>query len=327
MLIDRFNRQVTYLRASVTDRCNFRCTYCMAEKMVFLPRKQVLSLEELYDTISAFVTLGVSKVRLTGGEPLVRRNVLTLIERLGRLDNLQQLAITTNASLLAQYAADLRRAGVTKLNISIDSLNADTFTALTRIGQLDQVLKGIDAAVAVGFPSIRLNVVILKGTNDHEVIDLVNFARDRSIDIAFIEEMPLGDIGERSRQQSYFSSDQVIQEVGTHYALSPLDISTGGPAKYYAMNDSSSHLGVISPHSHNFCSSCNRVRLTSEGRLLLCLGNEHSIDLRHVLRSDNYTQEALHQTIINSMMIKPERHHFDLSQEPQILRFMNTTGG
>ena len=299
----------------------------MAEEMTFLPRKQVLSLEELYETIRSFVALGVTKVRLTGGEPLVRRNILDLIEKVAKLDGLQQLAITTNGALLASTSEDLRKAGVSKLNISIDSLNHDTFQKLTRFGKLNQVLEGIDAAVAAGFPAIRLNAVILKGVNDQEIISLVDYARERSIDIAFIEEMPLGDIGERDRNNSYISSDHVLEKVSKHYALKPINESTGGPARYYDMSGSSSRLGVISPHSHNFCASCNRVRLTVEGRLLLCLGNEHSVDLRAILRRENYHSSMLDSSIIDAMKIKPKRHYFNLEEEPQILRFMNMTGG
>ena len=299
----------------------------MAEEMTFLPRNQVLSLEELYETIRSFVALGVTKVRLTGGEPLVRRNILDLIEKVAKLDGLQQLAITTNGALLASTSEDLRKAGVSKLNISIDSLNHDTFQKLTRFGKLNQVLEGIDAAVAAGFPAIRLNAVILKGVNDQEIISLVDYARERSIDIAFIEEMPLGDIGERDRNNSYISSDHVLEKVSKHYALKPINESTGGPARYYDMSGSSSRLGVISPHSHNFCASCNRVRLTVEGRLLLCLGNEHSVDLRAILRRENYHSSMLDSSIIDAMKIKPKRHYFNLEEEPQILRFMNMTGG
>lgn len=299
----------------------------MAEDMTFLPKSQVLSLEELYATICSFVALGVTKIRLTGGEPLVRRNILDLIRKVGKLEGLGQLAITTNGALLASMADDLRKAGVSRLNISIDSLRTDTFQELTRFGKLNQVLAGIDAAVAAGFPAIRLNAVILKGVNDQEVVDLVSYARDRSIDIAFIEEMPLGNIGARDREESYVSSDQVLARVAEHYALTPVTESTGGPARYYAMSGSSSRLGVISPHSHNFCASCNRVRLTVEGRLLLCLGNEHSVDLRAILRHENYHHDMLDSSIVNAMTIKPERHYFNLSEEPQILRFMNMTGG
>ena len=299
----------------------------MAEEMTFLPRNQVLSLEELYETIRSFVALGVTKIRLTGGEPLVRRNILDLIEKVAKLDGLQQLAITTNGALLASTSEDLRKAGVSKLNISIDSLNHDTFQKLTRFGKLNQVLEGIDAAVAAGFPAIRLNAVILKGVNDQEIISLVDYARERSIDIAFIEEMPLGDIGERDRNNSYISSDHVLEKVSKHYALKPINESTGGPARYYDMSGSSSRLGVISPHSHNFCASCNRVRLTVEGRLLLCLGNEHSVDLRAILRRENYHSSMLDSSIIDAMKIKPKRHYFNLEEEPQILRFMNMTGG
>ncbi|MBM7421977.1 GTP 3',8-cyclase MoaA [Spongiibacter marinus] len=323
-LQDRFGRQVDYLRLSVTDRCDFRCVYCMAEDMTFLPRRDILSLEQLYDIGAAFVQLGVTKIRLTGGEPLVRRNVLSLVERLASLDGLEQLNMTSNGAQLDRYAEPLYRAGLTGINISLDSLREDRFKELTRVGELSKVLAGIDAAKAAGFERIKLNAVIMNGRNDDEILDLVDFARDRNVDISFIEEMPLGHISEHDRALSFCSSDEIHRRIHARYPLTASAETSGGPSRYYRMADSASRVGLISPHSHNFCHLCNRVRLTVEGRLLLCLGNEYSVDLKSVLENQ---PEQLQQRIIDAMDIKPERHHFDLNDEPQIVRFMNTTGG
>lgn len=329
VLIDRFQRRVEYVRLSVTDRCDFRCVYCMSEDMTFVPKSDVLSLEEIHEIARAFVELGVSKIRLTGGEPLVRTNILTLIESLGQLEGLDQLALTTNGSQLHRLARQLRSLGVSRLNISLDSLQARKFRQLTRYGNLDQVIAGIDAAIAAGFKQIRINAVILKGRNDDEVIDLVEFAQTRDIDLAFIEEMPLGLIDEHDRALSFCSSEELREIISQHYPLQALGDPSGdaGPARYYHTGAGRSRIGFISPHSHNFCHLCNRVRVTAEGRLLLCLGNEHSVDLRAVLRSGDYSLDLLKHTIVEAMAIKPERHYFDLSEAPQIVRFMNATGG
>lgn len=326
-LRDRFGRQVTYVRLSVTDRCDFRCVYCMAEEMTFLPRAQVLSLEELALIGRAFVELGVSKIRLTGGEPLVRNNVLQLASDLRQLPGLRELALTTNGSRLRRCAADLRAAGVDRINISLDSLQPQRFHEITRFGNLSDVLEGIEAARRAGFKRIKLNAVIMQGRNDDEVIDLVDFCRDRQLDIAFIEEMPLGHIDEHNRGLSFCSSDAVRAQIEAVYPLTATNESSGGPSRYYRMVDSAIRVGFISPHSHNFCHLCNRVRVTVEGRLLLCLGNEHSTDLRAVLRESGGDIAVLKNAIVAAMALKPERHHFDLHTEPQIVRFMNMTGG
>ena len=328
-LIDSFGRSVNYLRMSVTDRCDFRCVYCMAEDMEFAPKKQVLSLEELATVAETFVDLGVTKIRLTGGEPLIRNNILSLVEQLGSLSGLDQLALTTNGSQLLRLAKPLRDLGVNRVNISLDSLNDRKFRQLTRFGNLEQVVAGIDAAAEAGFDQVRLNAVVLKGRNDDEVPALVDFAIERGVDLAFIEEMPLGQIDEHDRVLSFCSSDELREIISHHHALQPLDDndSSAGPARYFSVANSPSRIGFISPHSNNFCHLCNRVRLTAEGRLLLCLGNEHSMDLRAVLRDSAYSPDALRQAIIDAMGLKPERHHFDLGAEPQILRFMNATGG
>ncbi|WP_373096316.1 GTP 3',8-cyclase MoaA [Zhongshania sp.] len=326
-LQDRFGRSVDYLRLSVTDRCDFRCVYCMAEDMTFLPRKQILSLEQLYDIASSFVQLGVKKIRLTGGEPLVRNNVMALIERLGKLEQLEQLHLTTNGAQLEKYAGPLKEAGLTGMNISIDSLQPDRFKALTRFGELSKVLAGIDAAVAAGFQRIKLNAVILKGRNDDEILDLVDYARHKNVDISFIEEMPLGQISEHDRAKSFISSEQIRDIIDSRYPLTTSTETTGGPSRYHRMADSRSRIGFISPHSHNFCHLCNRVRLTVEGRLLLCLGNEHSLNLKEIIEAHPGDTDVLQAAIIGAMDLKPERHHFELDGEPQIVRFMNTTGG
>jgi cyclic pyranopterin phosphate synthase len=328
-LIDRFGRRVDYVRLSVTDRCDFRCVYCMAEDMTFVPKPDVLTLEELYRVSQAFVELGVGKIRLTGGEPLIRNNILSLVERLGQLDGLDQLVMTTNGSQLQRLSGKLHEYGMTRINISLDTLHSRKFRHLTRHGNLDQVIAGIDTAIATGFERIKINAVILKGRNEDEALDLVNFARQRAIDIAFIEEMPLGLIDEHDRALSYCSSDELRELIGRQHALESLGEPEGaaGPARYFSMADSPTRVGFISPHSHNFCHLCNRVRVTAEGRLLLCLGNEHSVDLRAVLRSPDYTPELLKWTIVDAMDVKPERHYFDNSGEPDIVRFMNMTGG
>lgn len=326
-LIDGFGRQITYVRLSVTDRCDFRCVYCMSEDMVFLPRQQILSLEELYRVGRVLVSLGVSKIRLTGGEPLVRQNIVWLVEKLASLQGLKELTLTTNGSQLARLAKPLKEAGLSRINISLDSLQEDRFRDMTRTGKLSEVLEGIEAAQQAGFQHIKLNSVILKGKNDDEILDLVNFIRQNQLDIAFIEEMPLGVITEHQRAETYISNDQVRHSIDQFYPLTAVSESTGGPARYYHMNDSNSRVGFISPHSHNFCGSCNRVRVTAEGRLLLCLGNEHSADLKAPLRDFPNDDQPLIDTLFNALPLKPEKHHFDLNDEPQIVRFMNMTGG
>ncbi|MFO7646621.1 MULTISPECIES: GTP 3',8-cyclase MoaA [Halomonas] len=326
-LIDDFGRRVRYVRISVTDRCDFRCVYCMSEEMTFLPRAQVLTLEELALVARAFVELGVEKVRLTGGEPLVRRDIDTLVEQVGALPGLRDFAMTTNGAGLGKHAERLRQAGLKRLNISLDSLDPERFRALTRTGDLDRVIDGIRAARAAGFERIKLNAVILKGRNDDEVLDLVDFARDEGLDISFIEEMPLGDVSDHRRDETYCSSDEVQAQIEARYPLLPTTETTLGPSRYFRMADSESRVGFISPHSHNFCSTCNRVRVTVEGRLLLCLGNEHSVDLRAVLRRHPGDIDALKRAIVAAMPLKPERHHFTTDGDVQVVRFMNMTGG
>ena len=326
-LIDSFDRRISYLRLSVTDRCDFRCQYCMAETMTFLPRGQVLTIEELLRTARLFTELGVKKIRVTGGEPLIRRGVGGLFAGLGKLPGLDTLALTTNGSHLSEQAAGLSAAGVRSINISLDSLNPTRFAAITRIGKLSKVLEGIDAAIASGFERIRLNAVILNGLNHDEVVTLTHFALSKQIHIAFIEEMPLGQVNLGGKQLEYVSSDSIKSELETHFELQPLvSRDSSGPSRDYLIAGSQTQVGFISPHSHNFCAECNRLRVSAEGRLLMCLGNEESIDLRDLLRSGR-SDDEIKSTIIDSLAIKPERHVFDRPDEPQIVRFMNATGG
>lgn len=326
-LVDRFGRHVTYARLSVTDRCDFRCVYCMSEDMTFLPRAQVLTLEEIYTVARAFTSLGVSKLRLTGGEPLVRRNILWLVREIGKLPGLKELVLTTNGSQLDRLAGPLSDAGVKRINVSLDSLDEARFRTITRVGDLNKVLGGIEAAREAGFRRIKLNTVILKNRNEDEILDLVDFVVERGMDISFIEEMPLGLIGDHDRALTYYSSDEVRRDIETRYPLIPTTETTGGPARYFRVADTDSRVGFISPHSHNFCESCNRVRVTVQGSLLLCLGQEHSVDLRHVLRANPGDDARLRQAIIDSMAIKPKGHDFDLSRQVVIMRHMSVTGG
>ncbi|ROR32327.1 GTP 3',8-cyclase MoaA [Inmirania thermothiophila] len=326
-LVDRFGRHVTYLRISVTDRCNFRCLYCMSEEMTFLPRAQVLTLEEIREIAAAFAELGVRKIRITGGEPLIRRNILWLFEELGALPGLRELVLTTNGALLAQYAEGLRRAGVRRINISLDSLDPERFRRISRTGRLADVLDGVEAARRAGFERIKLNAVILRGFNEDEIPALVRYALARDLDITFIEEMPLGEVDGHDRLGSYCSSDEVRAEIERHWRLLPTTETTGGPARYWRIDGTGCRVGFISPHSHNFCATCNRVRLTAEGRLLLCLGQEHSVDLRHVVRAHPGDRDILKRAIVAAMDIKPQGHEFDLAARPAILRHMNVTGG
>ncbi|MDP2903985.1 MAG: GTP 3',8-cyclase MoaA [Methylovulum sp.] len=326
-LMDRFGRTVDYLRISITDRCDFRCVYCMAEEMTFLPRAQILSLEEIYILASVFADLGVKKIRITGGEPLVRKGALELLQNIGRIEGLDELVMTTNGSQLETMAVALKDAGVKRLNISLDTLDADKFKAITRTGDLHQVIRGIQAAALAGFKRIKINAVILKDRNHLEVTDLVQFAVDNGIDISFIEEMPLGVVSQHNRSEAYYASELIKADLARHFMLIPSLEKTGGPSNYFNVAGTQTRVGFISPHSENFCSTCNRVRLTVEGRLLLCLGNEHSIDLKQVLRDNPGNTKVLKQAIIDAMLIKPEKHEFNIHEQPVILRYMNMTGG
>lgn len=326
-LVDKFGRFINYLRISVTDRCDFRCVYCMDEKMQFLPRSKLLTLEELATIAQAFAELGVEKIRITGGEPLVRKNVIKLFRDINALPGIHTLVTTTNGSQLPKLALQLKEAGVKRINISLDSLCPKKFQSITRTGKLTNVLAGIQSATEVGFEKIKINTVILKNRNDDEIMDLVQFAIARELDITFIEEMPLGVISEHERKETYYSSDQIRLDIEQHINLIATDENTGGPAKYYRIPNLPTRIGFISPYSHNFCDQCNRVRLTCEGRLLLCLGQEHSVDLRSIVRNHPNNLDYLKNAIRNAINIKPKGHDFDLHSAPMIFRHMNATGG
>lgn len=327
VLIDRFGRRVDYIRLSITDRCDFRCVYCMGEDMTFLPREQVLTLEECERLVRVFVELGVRKVRITGGEPLVRRDALWLFQHIGRLSGLDELTLTTNGSQLEQYAGQLKDAGVDRINISLDSLDAERFRKVTRIGNIHKVLRGIEAARAAGFAHTKLNTVLMHGFNDDEAPQLVQFAIDKQLDIAFIEEMPLGEV-DHLRASSYVSNEETLKTLQGHFSLVSSAETTGGPACYWRVPGTSTRIGFISPHSHNFCESCNRVRITCKGELYLCLGQEDKVDLMPYLRDHPDDDAPLRNAILNSMEIKPKGHDFDLRRaEPAVVRFMSMTGG
>lgn len=325
-LIDGLGRRIDYVRLSVTDRCDFRCVYCMAEDMTFLPRQQVLTLEEIERLAGILVAQGVKKIRLTGGEPLVRQGIVDLCSRISALPGLRELVMTSNGSQLVKLARPLAEAGVKRLNISLDSLDAERFRAITRTGELQQVLDGIEAAREAGFQRIKLNVVVMKGRNADEVPVLVDYALQRGLDISFIEEMPLGHVG-RSRAEAFCSSDEVREIIRRSHVLIDSAEQSGGPARYMRVEGyPDSRIGFISPHSHNFCSTCNRVRVTAEGRLLLCLGHENSIDMRGLLRRHPTTDTPVLEALQAALQRKPARHEFDVN-EVQVVRFMNASGG
>lgn len=329
-MIDPFGRTVSYLRVSVTDRCNYRCNYCMAEDMTFLPRKDLLTLEELDRVCSLFVDLGVRKLRITGGEPLVRRDIMSLFRKLARhLDSgaLDELTLTTNGALLEKYAAELAACGVRRINVSLDTLDPGRFAELTRKGELAPVLAGIDAADRAGL-KIKINAVALRGVNDGELVDLVGWCGDRGFDLSLIESMPMGEIGEL-RAGHFMTLDQARAILEERYTLSPSDYRTGGPARYWTVAETGGRVGFITPFSHNFCEACNRVRLTCTGTLYMCLGQDDAADLRAPLRGST-SDEALRQAILDAIARKPEGHDFDaqrLADGAQVVRFMSHTGG
>lgn len=325
-LVDPHGRHVTYLRLSVTDRCDFRCVYCMDPDQRFAQRDQTLTAAELLAVTRVFVGLGVRKVRLTGGEPLVRPDLIELLHAIHALPGLEELVLTTNGSQLAARATDLRAAGVSRINISLDSLRPERFRELTRHGDLDQVLAGIDAALAAGFDRIKLNTLILGGRNGDEILDLVRFALAKGINLSFIEEMPVGEVVDR-RATDFYSSERIRALISPHFPLVPTTETTGGPARYYRIPGSPTRIGFISPHSHNFCADCNRVRVTAEGQLLLCLGQEDALDLRALLRRHPGEDERLRAAIIDALRMKPAGHRFQIGVPAVIGRRMNLTGG
>jgi cyclic pyranopterin phosphate synthase len=329
-LVDPFERAITYLRVSVTDRCDFRCVYCMAENMTFLPKADLLSLEELDRLCSAFVARGVKKLRLTGGEPLVRRGIMTLVGSLSRhlaSGALEELTLTTNGSQLPKYAHELAGHGVKRINVSLDTLDPDKFRAITRWGELDKVLEGIDAAQAAGL-AVKINVVALKGVNEDEIADLVNWAHGRGMDLTVIEVMPLGDVGE-GRLEQYLPLSMVRARLNERFTLDDIDYMTGGPARYVRVAETGGRLGFITPLTHNFCESCNRVRITCTGTLYMCLGQEDAADLRTPLRASE-ADDLLQTAITEAIARKPKGHDFIIDrrhQRPALARHMSVTGG
>ncbi|MDJ1016063.1 MAG: GTP 3',8-cyclase MoaA [Paracoccaceae bacterium] len=330
-LIDPFARAITYLRVSVTDRCDFRCVYCMSENMTFLPKKELLTLEELDRMCSTFVRMGVEKLRITGGEPLVRRDIMTFFRSMSRhLDSgaLKELTVTTNGSQLARFADDLYAAGVRRINVSLDTLDEDKFARVTRWGRLPQVLKGIDAAQKAGL-RVKINTVALKGFNEDELFTLSDWCASRDMDLTFIEVMPMGDLGGEDRVGQYWSLKDLRGKLRERFTLTDLDHRTGGPARYVRLEETGQQIGFITPLTHNFCESCNRVRLTCTGELYMCLGQEDMADLRAPLRaseSDQLLEEAIRAAIDR----KPKGHDFDYSRQQadgQVSRHMSHTGG
>ena len=329
-LVDPFARAITYLRVSVTDRCDFRCVYCMSENMSFLPKADLLTLEELDRLCSAFVAKGVRKLRLTGGEPLVRRGIMTLVASLSRhlkTGALDELTLTTNGSQLAKYAAELKSHGVERVNVSLDTLDPDKFRAITRWGDLDKVVAGIDAAQAAGL-KVKINAVALKGVNEDELGDLVAWAHGRGMDITLIEVMPLGDIG-GDRLDQYLPLSIARARLAERFSMNEIDHITGGPARYVQVKETGGRLGFITPMTHNFCESCNRVRITCTGTLFMCLGQEDATDLRAPLRASE-ANDLLYSALDEAILRKPKGHDFVIDRRhkrPALSRHMSVTGG
>ncbi|MDN2582392.1 GTP 3',8-cyclase MoaA [Aquibium sp. ELW1220] len=329
-MIDPFGRAIEYLRVSVTDRCDFRCTYCMAEDMTFLPKKDLLSLEELDRLCTAFVEKGVRKLRLTGGEPLVRKNVMHLVRQLSRhLDSgaLKELTLTTNGSQLSRFAAELAACGVRRINVSLDTLDADKFKTITRWGELSRVMEGLDAAQTAGI-AVKINAVALKGFNDQEIPDLLRWANGRGMDLTVIETMPMGEI-DADRTDQYMPLSLLRSQLERQFTLTEISYRTGGPARYVEVAETGGRLGFITPMTHNFCESCNRVRLTCTGTLYMCLGQEDAADLRAPLRASE-GNELLSQAIDEAIGRKPKGHDFVIDRRtnrPSVSRHMSVTGG
>mgnify|MGYP001341036166 FL=1 len=331
-LIDPFDRTISYLRVSVTDRCDFRCVYCMSEKMQFLPKKDLLTLEELDKVCSVFVEMGIKKIRITGGEPLVRRNILSFFEGISRhliSGALSELTLTTNGSQLVKFAKPLSDLGIKRVNISLDTLNPEKFKEITRWGRLDQVLEGVQAAKSAGL-AIKINTVALKKTNENELHQFVKWCGDEGFDLTFIEVMPMGDFGVEDRLDQYWSLKDLRGELEKRWTLEDLSISTGGPARYSSLKETGQKIGFITPLTHNFCESCNRVRLTCTGQLFMCLGQEEDADLRSALRLNSKNDILLRQRIRSAVARKPKGHDFDYTRQKvtgQMSRHMSHTGG
>jgi len=329
-MIDPFGREVSYLRVSVTDRCDFRCVYCMAEDMTFLPKREVLTLEELDRLCSAFVDKGVRKLRLTGGEPLVRKNIMSLIRNLSRhLDSgkLEELTITTNGSQLARFADELADCGVRRLNVSMDTMDAAKFKTITRWGDLGKVMDGLRAATEAGL-SIKINMVALKGVNEHEIVPMMRWCHDNGYDLTLIETMPLGEIDE-DRTDQYLPLSLVRARIAEDFTLADIPYKTGGPARYVEVKETGGRLGFITPMTHNFCESCNRVRVTCTGMLYMCLGQDDNADLRAALRASE-SNDLLYDAIDEAIGRKPKGHDFVIdrrTRQPAVSRHMSVTGG
>jgi cyclic pyranopterin phosphate synthase len=327
-LVDRYGRHISYLRISVTDRCDFRCVYCMAEDMQFLPKRDVLTFEEIEAIASAFIARGVRKIRLTGGEPLVRRDIMELVESIGsRIGHgLEELTLTTNGSQLRRYAARLAAAGVRRINVSLDTMDAERFREITRRGRIADVLDGINAAADAGL-RIKINMVAMRGVNEHEIEPMMAWAHGRGFGLTLIEGMPLGEVG-IDRVDSYLPLRELRDRLAARYTLEPTDHRTGGPARYSWVKETGGLLGFITPMSHNFCESCNRVRLTATGQLYMCLGQDDMVDLRQALRTDG--PAALDAALDRAMLLKPKGHDFVLDRAhagPALSRHMSVTGG
>jgi len=331
-LIDPFARPISYLRVSVTDRCDFRCVYCMSENMSFLPKKELLTLEELDRLCSTFIGMGVEKLRITGGEPLVRRDILKFFQSMTRhLDSgaLRELTLTTNGSQLEKFAKPLYEAGVRRVNISADTLDEQKFAEITRWGRLPQVLRGIDAAQEAGM-RVKLNAVALKGFNEDELFSMTEWCAERDMDLTWIEVMPMGDIGNEDRLDQYWKLSDLRARLAEHYTLTDLPESTGGPARYVRLEETGQKIGFITPLTHNFCESCNRVRLTCTGELFMCLGQEDNADLRSALRNHPGNDAPLETAIRAAIERKPKGHDFDYSRQSvdgRVSRHMSHTGG
>ena len=331
-LIDPFQRAITYLRVSVTDRCDFRCVYCMSENMTFLPKKELLTLEELDRLSSTFIGMGVEKLRITGGEPLVRRDIMTYFRSMSRhLESgaLKELTLTTNGSQLEKYADQLFDAGVRRINISLDTLDETKFAEITRWGRLPQVLRGIDAAQKAGL-KLKINAVALKGFNEDELFSITEWCANRGMDLTWIEVMPMGDIGNENRLTQYWSLRELQAELAKEYTVTDLPDNTGGPARYVRLDETGQRIGFITPLTHNFCESCNRVRVTCTGELFMCLGQEDNADLREPLRANPDSEKPLEDAIRSAISYKPKGHDFDYSRQSlggQMTRHMSHTGG
>ena len=331
-LIDPFQRPISYLRVSVTDRCDFRCVYCMSEHMTFLPKKELLTLEELDRMCSTFIGLGVEKLRITGGEPLVRKGIMTFFNQMSRhleAGTLKELTLTTNGSQLQKYAGDLYAAGVRRINVSLDTLDDEKFAKVTRWGRLSQVLNGIDAAQKAGL-RVKINAVALKGFNEDELNTIVDWCAERDMDLTFIEVMPMGDLGNEDRLDQYWSLKDLRGRLAERFTLSDLAERSGGPARYVRLEETQQKIGFITPLTHNFCESCNRVRLTCTGELYMCLGQEDMADLRAPLRADPDSNAPLEAAIRAAIERKPKGHDFVISRRApaaSVSRHMNVTGG